>query len=226
MGGWIPSRPLPLAVLEQRHRDYLARSSRFNAPIAVYENRGKKSADNAIIPWPPDLIVMYQTKFIEGYALSQAWQEVPDAFMQGIVETVRNRVLRFALEIRDQLGEAHGKPEELPPQKVEAAVTNYIYGGVNVIASSASGFTQIGQINVARGDFDGLANALRKIDTTDREIEDLQGAIEADKQTFGERTKAWLGKIGAKVGETGLKVAGDLVQEVAKAWLMQYFGLK
>jgi hypothetical protein len=56
-----------------------------------------------------------------------------------LCEEVRNRLLRFALEIREELGQVGDKPKELLTTQVEAAVVNHIYGGMSVIAASAHG---------------------------------------------------------------------------------------
>jgi hypothetical protein len=128
MGAWIPKRPLPIAIIDKKHRPLLV--SKLVAPIATYDGFREKDGE-LIINWPPDLIVHYQGKFIEGYALAQAWQEVPISMVVGMCEEVRNRLLRFALEIREELGHADDEPANVPQEKVDAAVVNHIYGGVN-----------------------------------------------------------------------------------------------
>ena len=110
--------------------------------------------------WSPDLIARYQGKFIQGYALAQAWQELPAGAILSIVDSVRNRVLRFALELRDELGAVNDKPQDVPAEKVDQAVTNYIFGGTNIIAGTAKDFTQVGAIHIAKGDLSSLVDAL------------------------------------------------------------------
>jgi hypothetical protein len=224
-GSWIPQRPLPLGILEKKERDYLI-NSKFLQPIATYDTSGLSDEHNAIINWPPDLIVKYQARFIEGYALSQAWQEVPASVMVGLCEEVRNRVLRFALEIREEVAQVDDQPSALPAEKIEAAVINYIYGGVNVIGGTAKDFTQIGNIIVAKGDFNRLTNALRSLEVPDVEIASLKQALAEDGETLGQRTKQWLTNLGSKLGSTGLKIGATIAQEAAKEWLLQYCGLK
>ena len=195
-------------------------------PIAAYDQSGAESQRNAIIAWPPDLIAKYQGNFIQGYALSQAWQDLPGSVVVGLCEEVRNRVLRFALEIREELGRVEDKPSAIPAERIEAAVTNYIFGGTNVITSSAKDFTQIGTVVVARGDFNALSTALRGLEIPQSEIDLLRGAIEADQKTFGARTKEWLMSVGSKIGNAGLKIGSSAATQIVNAWLLHYFGLK
>jgi hypothetical protein len=220
-GAWLPQRPLPLAIIAKEHRQLLV--SKLTQPIAAYEGASEHEGQ-PVINWPPDLIVRYQGKFIEDHALTQAWQEVPPTVMVGLCEEVRNRLLRFALEIREELGHVNDKPAEVPATKVEAAVVNHIYGGVNVIAGSASNFTQIGNVMVGAGDFQSLANALSGLDVPKAEIDELKGAIEVDSNTFGTRTKRWLANVGAKLGDAGLAIGVDVAKAYVKSWLSKYFG--
>jgi len=222
-GTRLTNRPLPLVTLKVKDWDWL--QSRLLQPIGAYEalkDAGLES--NPKINWPPDLIAQYQCAFIDGFALSSAWQEVPISLILGLCEQVRNRLLRFALELRDELGRVDDRITAVPPTKVEAAIVNYIYGGTNVIAASASHFTQVGEIEVSPRDFNSLSAALMKLDIPRSEIEALKDAIESDKKTFGERTKDWLVHAGSKIGEAGLKMGIDVATSFIKIWLRKYFG--
>jgi hypothetical protein len=56
----------------------------------------------------------------------------------GLLDTVRNRILRFALEIRDELGQTNSNDvTAIPPEKIERSVAINIFGGNNVIANDA-----------------------------------------------------------------------------------------
>jgi AbiTii len=222
-GSRLTNRPLPLSVLNVEDWDWL--QSKLAQPIGAYEalkNAGVGA--NPRMNWPPDLIAQYQMAFVDGFALSSAWQEVPMSLVLGLCEEVRNRLLRFALEIRDELGRVDDRPAAVPPAKVEAAVVNYIYGGTNVIAASASGFTQIGNIEVCTGDFASLTRALTTLGIPMGDVNVLRNAIDRDGNVFGKRTKEWLAKVSGKIGEAGLKVGIDVSVAFVKAWLGKYFG--
>jgi len=222
-GARMTNRPLPLGVLQGDHWDLL--TSKLRQPIGAYEVLCASGLNNnPTISWPPDLIHHYQSKFIEGYALSSAWQEVPMSLIIGLCEEVRNRLLRFALEIKEELGHVADKPLELPRERVEAAVVNHIYGGMNVIAGSAREFSQIGAVNIVQGNVDSLATALSTLEIAEPEIHALKEAIKADNDSFGARTKKWLASVGSKLGDTGLKIGADVATAIIKTWLLKYFG--
>ena len=146
-------------MLEERHKHF-AESVVLSQPIAAYEVAGGGS--RFVIEWPANLIGLYQASFFEGtYALNRAWQEIPRSVFVGLIDTIRTRVLRFALELKDDLGLVSDDFNELPKNKIDQQVTTYIFGGTNVIASKD--FTQINSIEINRGDWTALAEALDEL---------------------------------------------------------------
>ncbi len=189
----------------------------------------KGTFHGGFIYWPTNLVTFYQTKFIEGYALVSAWQEIPGGAFVSLIDVVRNRILKFALEIREELGVVGDRPASVPSEKVDAAVTNFIFGGTNVIAGVAQNFAQIASINVGKGDTSGLSAALKALGIEDNEIHELEIAISDDAHEehhgIGRRTSGWLRKIGVGLGNTGLKLSGEVAGAIATKWIVQYLGL-
>jgi hypothetical protein len=59
-----------MGILSKKHRDFLV-PTLLTQPIAAYEVDPEQIQKGApVINWPPDLIVMYQSNFIPGYAPS------------------------------------------------------------------------------------------------------------------------------------------------------------
>jgi hypothetical protein len=221
------NRTLHLQVMDPQHQS-LVDKLELRQPISAYESVDANK--EARIPWNPDLTVEYQDSFITDHSLVQAWQDIPHSLIVTLVDSVRTRVLRFALEIQKELGDVEDKVEKLSPAKVEQSVVNIIYGGNNVIASSAETISQIGSITVSQKDFAALTEALKTLGFGREDIELLRKALEADSKgqdspTLGAKVKAWLGSIGGMVGKQGLTVAADVAQKVALKWLLQYLGL-
>src|SRR5262249_37064066 len=151
----------------------------------------------AQIEWSPNLVLKYQSSFVEGYALNRAWQEIPNSVFPGLVDTIRTRVLRFALELRDELGEAPNLAQPLVAERVDRFVTNIILGGNNVIAETAHDFAQIGEISVEAGNLAQLAAALKKVGVEAGQVDELRSALQGDafadqRPAIGQRTGAWL----------------------------------
>lgn len=227
--GIIKDQPLSSHVMEKDHRHW-AEEARLNAPIAAYEAIAvSDDKGNPIIPWPASLVAYYQEKFVEGWALNRAWIEIPRPFVESLVDSVRNRILRFALELREELG-TEDDPQTLPSVKVDQQVVNIIYGGNNIIASSAETISQANSITVTQNDIASLVEALKSIGFAEDEVKQLETAIDKDSSThsspaMGERVKRWIKGVGSTVGKQGLKVGAEVAQRLATAWLMQYYGL-
>jgi AbiTii-like protein len=226
-GAGIRNQPLPvLGIFEPEHLELL--TTKLRQPISAYE-ASATSGRNPIIPWPPDLTAHYQSSFISGYSLASAWQVLPNSQLVGLCDEVRNRILRFALEIREELGLVHDKPSAVPAKKIEAAVVNHIYGGTNVIAGTASNFAQIGTIHVVHGDLAGFADALKSLGIGQKDVEEATAAVLEDGQpsakTLGQKTAEWMKTLGGKLGEAGLKIGTGAAQQLVTKWVLQYWNL-
>jgi len=149
--------------------------------------------------------------------------------MVGLVETVRNRVLRFALDIKDQLGEDQESVTQLPAETVEKSVINNIYGGNVFIAAHAETISQVAHTNIVAGDAGGLLKALSNLGVTEEGLKALEHDIEADKQdgkpALGQKTIGWLTDIGKYLGTEGVKVGVEVAKRAATKWIMQHYGL-
>ena len=232
VGGWgaqINDQPIPPAALQERHRKF-AESIELREPIASYENTEAKS--NYKYDWPANLTVIYQTTFFQGqYALNRAWQEIPGSVLVGLIDTVKTRVLLFALELKDDLESVNENVNELPREKVDQQVVTYIFGGTNVIGSRD--FAQIGNIEIKEGDWGSLADALSKVGINDSGIAELKAALDHDadgtsqtQRTLGRRTAAWLKDLGKKTGQLALGVVIQVVKKEATKWVLGYLGVK
>ena len=132
------------------------------------------------MPWRPDLIALNQEKFYANWVLSSAWQEIPLGLFPSIIDTVKSRVLRFALEIREALAAVDDEPGKLLAAKIEAAVNTFIIGGNNVINSQVAQLSQQGNTTIVQGDFGALAKALEALGIAESDIADLKRATDED----------------------------------------------
>jgi hypothetical protein len=225
----MDEQPLSLHVMEERDRK-LVEKVHLHQPAASYEGRPNKFTD-AALPWPPGLTAKYQTKFFkdEDLVLNRAWQEVPGSILVALLEQVRTRVLRFALELKDALPADSAEPKQIPASAVEKSVINHIYGGNIVIASHAENVSQLAHTNIAVGDITSLKAALTALGITNDGIKQLEANIEADKignqPTIGPKIKTWLANVGTYMSKEGAKAGVDVAKRLATKWLLQHYGL-
>jgi hypothetical protein len=217
-GAWVNDQPIATAALKQEHQA-IVEHAEFRSPIAAYQlgQRDESSKGEWRIPWPPNLVAMYQGKFFRGYALNRAWIEVPNSFIAALLDTVRNRILKLALELQDELGPVGDDPAALPAEQVERAVINNIFGGNNVIAGRVEDVTQAGSIVVIKGDKATLTKAVKRLGADATDVQTLESAIAEDATAppspgLGERTRNWITEAAVRLASKG----GDVALDVAK----------
>ena len=120
----IASQPLNIGVMKPEDRKVIEELRLFQ-PASSYEGRPDKASD-AMIPWPVHLTTKYQENFITTHTLLRAWQSLPGSVIIALLETVRNRVLRFALEMKKSAG---GDDKLLSTEDVGAIVDRQIFSG-------------------------------------------------------------------------------------------------
>ena len=145
-------------MLREEHRHFEERAV-LSQPIASYE--GVKT--DAQLPWPANITGLYERSFFPGndYALNRAWQAIPASVLIGLIDSIKTRVLRFALELKDDLGAVDDDIDKLPEQRINQNFTIHISEGNDVIASTD--FKQVNNIRVGKDDWTGLAEALQSL---------------------------------------------------------------
>jgi len=224
----VDDQPISLHVMEEKDRKLIEKVYLYQ-PAASYEGRPNKSADSAL-PWNPSLTAKYQTKFFEDsdLVLNPAWQEIPGSVLVGLLEQIRTRVLRFALELKDSLPPSAGDSTQLSPAVVESSVVNHIYGGNILIASNAENISQIAHTTITVGDIEGLKRAFSLLGLTEKGMKELEADIKADEtngQPIGPRIRGWLANVGQYLGKEGAKAGIDVIKKLATKWILQYYGM-
>ena len=101
-GAYINDQPIPAQALKKEHRHW-AEEVWLRQPIAAYESA--KPDSRMAFAWPAGLTALYERTFFQKrYALNRAWQEVPGSVAVGLIDTIKTRILRFALELKSELG--------------------------------------------------------------------------------------------------------------------------
>lgn len=228
-GGTITNQPLTASVLKPEHRHW-ARKIQLRQPIASYDMPDEKKTTNLAIEWPADLVVHYQTKFFEDWILNRAWQEIPASVVIGLIDTVRTRLLTFALEI-DAATSTDGEQAlaQIPPATIDRIMHVTIMGGNNVIGS----VNEFKAATVVAGDMGSLREKLLSLGLDTSELESLESvlgeegllAVNKDQPTTpGQKTLDWIAGAAKTTGKKGLEVGGAVVQEAIKRAVFGYLG--
>ena len=149
-------------------------------------------------------ILRQTVQMSDGTVLVDAYQRVPAAFLAGILDSVKNRLLSFVLDLQGM----NATPEALSDGNVarEAIRQSFninVYGSHNVIAAGENVSQTVS--TVQPGEIDSLLGHLRghNVDQEDLDdLDDLAGAVSSEPQAkngqFGTRVNAWIVKMVGK----------------------------
>jgi hypothetical protein len=138
----IPIRP---AVLPPELRKF-ATEVRLKQGVRAIETLVKDSEGNLLqLPWPAELVARYGDRVLEDMTCINAYRQLPPSALVGVLDTVRNRILSYVLEIESEsssAGELEVPTQSIPQEKLNQVFNTYILGGSNNVAAGGSGFSQ------------------------------------------------------------------------------------
>jgi hypothetical protein len=138
-GSQLKNAPIPTQNLPQEFQEGITKV-RFRESISALQNLAQTGdKDSFGSPWPTELIQAYAGEFYEGMVLVEAHQVIPRNAIVSVIETVRNRVLNFALEIEA----ANPKAGEALPAATYAVTSADVRTAVNEAANSFSTFAHL-----------------------------------------------------------------------------------
>jgi len=231
-GATVNNLPVPVALLDKEHQSF-ATTVELREQIGFYEEMMRSDSSSFKIEWPADLVLYYQDRIVtqNGCHLAHAWQPISRGTIAQLFESVRNRTLATALEIRSSLKGTDLELNEVSSQtaaKIERTVTNNIYGGVNVIASghsSVSSSVTQAHNRIPPANKEQLSAAIVAAGLPESSAYELEKAIQQDGgTTIGSRVNAWINENAPKVLVGGVKIATSVAQAVLTDYLKQYFG--
>lgn len=225
--GLIPSQCLP-----EKYR-YLATTVYLRGPISSIAHLAKASAtDTPVVNWPADVVAVFSTGIYQDMACLNAWQVISPATIVGILDTVRNRVLSFALEIETIAPNAGEVAEVSPATKkaVSQVFETIVHGNVGNITSGSHDFEQHNVMVVGKNDLASLRKTLADAGVAPTDIDDLEEALkddagDGDNKGIGKRAAMWIGSMIRKASEGVGKVALDVAPVLLAKVISQYLGL-
>jgi hypothetical protein len=233
-GSGLNNAPIPPSCLPKELRDRVTKSY-LTAPISAFASLiNTEDRSNAREQWPADMVAYFGQKIYQGMNCLSAWKVLPYNVLVALVDTIKTRVLNFALEIEGEAPDAGEAPPNAPPlpqEKVSQVFNTYISGNVQNVATGSSHVTQSGDIIVMPGNFDSLRKHLASLGVEEPDITDLDNAIKKDtkaqgKPALGKRVQSWIGKMVGKAASGAWKVSTSVAGTVLGKALSKYFGLE
>ena len=237
LGSGLKNALIPPMLMPDEHRDMATTAYLMNG-ISAYVALTKDNPSKLLrAQWSPDAVALFGARFYQNMNCLEAWQDISASAIVALLDTVRNRVLSFVLEIGSiapDAGEPTPTAAPLAQHTVSQIFNMYILGGRNTVLPGASGLKQdtytVTINTIQRGDFDSLKEQLVNLGVAPEDLDELQAALASDQppesaERFGDRVSAWMGKMVSKaasgVWTVGVSAAG---QVLAKA-VASYYGI-
>jgi hypothetical protein len=217
-------RPIPSRVLKPEDRHW-AEEVKVTESIKSLEHLRDLPSDTVTYPWHANLVLAYQNELFGDWRLLSAGQSVPKSAIAGILDKVRTRALRMALELRDELGELPdlNKASEDHALQIDRVILGNITG--DVYLSTGQSTMSIQEQNISISDWTQLQRVLQNTGLSKPEIQDLSEALNHDNKKLGTRTQDWIKKNAPNVMVGGIKVAVAVGQALLTDYLKKHLGL-
>jgi hypothetical protein len=236
--GWSQMKniPIPASGIPDEYQDAIT-ILHLTEPISYFSSLVNQKHDELTINlgWPGDLVAYCSDKILDGgWCLINAWRVIAISSLVSLLDTVRNRVLSFALEIEEEApdaGEALPGQKPIAEERVQQVFNTYIMqGGTAQIAAGNQTIKYDINIQVIQNDFDSLKRFLSSLEVGEDDIQELGEAIQKDKKYqketgFGKKVQTWLGKMISKAADGSWKIATSVAANLLTKALMQYYGI-
>lgn len=226
------NQTLPTAHLSEKQQKEFSRDE-LRQSIRVLEEFASRSDGHLIHPVAPELYAKIG-EALDGFWVDNAWTQMePTQIMNALVE-VRSRLLDFVLGLQEKLGDVPEDDMKEAAKDIDAGgmFASTIYGDNHTFIVGNGNVTTIAN-TVTKGDFNSLADTLRKAGVDDTDVEELKTAIEqddpaavAEQKQFGPKVRAWMAKMTGKAIDgawsVGLAAGGKLLADALGA----HYGIK
>jgi hypothetical protein len=168
----------------------------------------------------------------DGFAPLRPLRVVGTNQLTSVINTVRNRVLEWALALEEEGIVGDGLSFSREEKTIAASNPNIRIDNFQGILGDVhqSRVTQENRLVINSGSFDSLARYLKSQGVPDDDVDSLELAIRDDpdptnERKFGERVSAWMGKMVTKAADgtwnVGVGAAGGLLA----AALSKFYGM-
>jgi len=224
----VPVSVLPKELQDQYLHAYMGSSiSAYTALLS-----GDKSG-SVQEPWPVALAVHNASTLTPDMQCVSAWKEIPIGAIVRLMDSVKTRVLGFAIDLEREAPNAGelpiGSQPPLSREKMTQIFNTNITGSVGNVANASSGFSQSSVVAVEPGNWQSLQARLLELGLSAADTEGLKAELEhalaaGSQEEMTKTASTWIGRLAGKAATgaagVGIEVAAT---GVAKA-IASYFG--
>jgi hypothetical protein len=229
-GAQIKDVPVAPSALPKEFRTAIS-TERFVSGITVYESLLDSNSEGSFQkPWPAELLPYLHDNVYDGYGCLAAWKVIPRGVVVNIVDSVRNKLLAFTLDIEREnpaAGEAAAGEVPVPSNTVTQVFNSHFYAAVGNVATAGTNVHQT--TNVKLGDTTTLQNELQQLGIPAAATKELLTALEQDRASgekgLGARAAAWIGTGIAKAASGAWSISLSTASAVLPKMIAAYLGI-
>ncbi|MBU4277584.1 MAG: hypothetical protein KKC30_12650 [Proteobacteria bacterium] len=221
----VPMRFIPKEV-RPSYQSYKCRQS-----ISLVEKALQKTDDKSLRVPTGDLVVALGTNVYNGMNCLQVWAEFSPSHFVELLNSVRNRILDFALAVwkeNPKAGDVDGKPTSIIESSKVTQIFNFTIHGGNTSLVGLAADSPI-TINIMERNFDYLKQILLEKGVREIDLDGLKNALDQEPtvdspEGFGPKVSSWIanmvGKAAMGTWEIGVGAAGALLAQA----ISKYYG--
>ncbi|MCX6010844.1 MAG: hypothetical protein NT134_01025 [Chloroflexi bacterium] len=232
-GSSMNNAPIPPSAIPEKWKEFIT-TQYFTEPISFYTHliKNHSGSDTIKIAWPADLIAYVGNEIYEHMHCVSAWKVISCSAIAALIDTVRNKVLSFVLEIEAEAPDAGEAPPDTKPiseERIAKVFQTVVMGNVTNLAAGNGAIAQSVEITVVKNDLESLKQYLSSLGIGKPDLKELDKAIQEDaksgvKDTLGDKVKTWIGKMINKSGSTAWNVATSVATQLLIQALSKYYG--
>jgi hypothetical protein len=233
-GSGLKNAPIPAFCLPEDLQHIANKAYLYNG-ISTYSSLVKSEKNSTLTAnWPAEVVALYGQKIYQRMNCLGAWSTLGSNQIQGLVDTVRNRVLSFVLEIEAQApsaGEALPSETPISKDKINQIYQTYILGDVGSVSSGGTHISQVSIVEVIQNDVDSLLDYLRSLQVDKDDIKELKASIQkdpnpTDRNSLGKNVSGWIGKMISKAASGVWKVSTSVAADILTKAILKYYGME
>jgi len=230
-GGRVDNVTIPTYNLPGTLRNY-AKNLYMAHGVRELESLKDKKEDNLRKRWPAEAVIMARDK-VEcsgGYVLVDMWQPITVSSIEGILDTVRNKLLDFVLELEEldlDIIDSQKDLSSISKEKVNN-IFNFTIKGDHTTIASGSNFSQTVNQTINEGDIDSLVKYLNELGIGEKDTKELEKQIINDgpikNQKLGKNVANWFSKMIQKSIEGIWNISIDIAPKLLMHAFSEYYG--
>lgn len=198
----IPTSVLPKDLQNHFRHAYL--SSSISAYVTLVESENSTGVLHE--DWPVGLALHHASKIMQEMQCVSAWKEIPMGAIARLLDSVKTRVLGFAIDLEREAPNAGDTPigsqPPLSTEKMTQIFNTNITGNVGNLANASEHFTQTA--SVQPGNWDSLENHLLSLGLQPIDLEGMRNELDHVSSSTEVTEKSavasnWIGRLTGKV---------------------------